>query len=287
MIFSFTEKIKINLDNLSITNKSKEEVRKILYNVLTKKRSLKEPIYGIFLIGSARTLDRPRDVDIVIIAGNSPRRHFEFHSCSGGIKIELQYMGSGFLQQLLSNYYWYTGNLSFELGKFAHAYDLCEYAHELDEALNTIRSQLPREITAFMCSFVIGECVCLSETLAKRSSDIENDYCYAAAKYKLSLLEYLAQGNLPDKKTFPFGGLPDNFLHTKAIITQSVCDVKVVESVCADIINNSTLLKRSLSECGKDVIYYPENLVGLNVFNQFQSSTRLMTCISPIVGREF
>ena len=142
MIFSFTEKIKINLDNLAIANKSKEEVRKILYNVLTKKRSLKEPIYGIFLIGSARTLDRPRDIDIVIIAGNSPRRHFEFHACSGGIKIEFQYMGSGFLQQLLANYYWYTGNLAFELGKFAHAYDLCEYANELDEALNTIRSQL-------------------------------------------------------------------------------------------------------------------------------------------------
>ena len=286
MTYSFSEKTKINLDNLVIADSSKKEIKKILHSVFAK-GILKEPMHGVLLIGSARTLKEPRDIDILIIAGNSPRRHFEFYDCSESIKLELQYIGIGFLKQLIANYYWYTGNLAFELGKFAHAHDLCRYDPELGEFLNTIRSQLPKEIFAFMATFLVGECICLCKESAKPNSGFNDKYCFALVKYKLALLEYLSQGKLPDKKRFPFGGNEADFVCTKSFVNRTACELREVQSICVDIINNSMLFESAISQYGKHIIYYPENLIGLNMFGQLISSNTDMIVAPSIVGLEF
>ena len=286
MTYLFSDKTKINLDNLVIADSSKKEIKKILYDVFAK-RTLNEPMHGILLIGSARTSKEPRDVDILIIAGNNHRRHFEFYDCLGNIKLELQYIGIGFLKQLILNYYWYTGNLAFELGKFAHARELCRYDFELDEFLNVIRSQLPKEIFAFIGTFLIGECICLCKASINPSPDFNDEYCSAVVKYKLALLEYLSQGKLPDKKTFPFGGDEADFVCTKSFVNRTACELEEVQSICVDIINNSTLFRSAISQYGKHIVYYPENLVGLNVLEQLKCSTIEMMYESPIIGLDF
>ena len=138
-----------------------------------------------------------------------------------------------------------------------------------------------------MGTFLIGESICLCEASTKPSPGFNDEYCSSVVKYKLTLLEYLSHGKLPDKKTFPFGGDEADFVCTKSFVNRTACELEEVQSVCVDIIHNSKLFKSAISQYGKHTIYYPENLVGLNVLDQLECSTIETIYESPIIGLDF
>ncbi|MEW8029426.1 MAG: hypothetical protein AB2809_13275 [Candidatus Thiodiazotropha sp.] len=140
-----------------------QELNKLLQDMLLAALDDVDGIKGAIAIGSClKDINQASDIDYIVVTNRGYERRF-FETIVDGKKIEVEFIGMEAFRSYRTCYYWYTGGLIMEKGKFINSLIVYSKCSEfLEELAKTQRVSLEERL--FVLTYNIGMLLKLSST---------------------------------------------------------------------------------------------------------------------------